>query len=176
MKSRPIYDDTAKNTTASQLYNKIKEGATVVLSQNMRTSNQEYTALQEKLRLWQWDDDAVEKINARVNKPPEVQVNPDEIESDYCPIICCTNDVRLHLTQRLLVKRSETLQENGLPPPILVVADFKPAGKKSKPFNNDELIWLSNQPDNVFSRVPSFIALYPGAYVLITTNINVQVN
>ena len=94
------------------------------------------------------------------------------LEKDYCPVLVVRNTTRFTLQlQRSKAICDSIIDDHDLP--ILIFAHM--CTRKNEPvLTTNEKSYLRGLPDSDFDKVPPFLILYPGAWCLITTNLNVD--
>jgi hypothetical protein len=145
-----------------------------------RTDNKKFTKLQQKIRRGQWDKRVSKAIHGQVGAKlpsalPEKSIIGDETiyepENSFCPVLVTRNQTRAVLEhQRLLAVCATTTSDDDLP--IGIFGSFA-TGKRTRSLSQVETSFLRTLPDSSFNKAPPFLALYPGAWMLITSNLNV---
>ena len=93
-------------------------------------------------------------------------------EKHYCPVLVVRNRTR----QALEMKRIRALSnkvKSECELPMVLFAHMRTL-KRTKQLSCDERAYLRTLPDNEFDKAPPFVFLYPGAWLLITANVNVK--
>ena len=96
-----------------QLYNYIVNSNAVVLDVIKCTNNEEYASLQEKVRLGNWDNDVIVRINQRVDAMlTDVSISTEDSDSDYQPILVVRNKTRQQIYESAMIKIANNLKTN----------------------------------------------------------------
>ena len=156
------------------LYRTITDDAVVVLSQVLRTTDTSFTDFQDRLRLGNWDEDLQKKLNTRAGAqlvPPPADAK-NKAEKYYCPALVTKNRTRSLLeAQRAQAICAAARSDNG-ELPILLRAHMS-TKRRSPSLSEKEKTYLYGLPDSMFNKAPPATLIYPGAWMLITANLNV---
>ena len=165
-----------KRADGYNLWRTITNDIVVILNEVQRTKNRDFIALQEKIRQGEWNEDMNTTIRSRVGapiiRPPASESDSRNPEHDYCPVLVTYNKTRAAIElQRLQAICNSTTQDDNLP--ILLLAEIR-INRRTKPLSREEIDFMYNQPDNIFNKAAPYLALYRGARMLITDNLNVK--
>jgi hypothetical protein len=132
-------------------YHFIANHATVILTKNMRTTDENYISLQNDIRLGIWNDHIKNQICARYG------VDFDTTADDsYVPVLVCKNKTRAMLEELKLAAYSLSCKEED-ELPILVTANLAAKGR-AKPINHKERELIYDLPDSETSKIAMAIS------------------
>jgi hypothetical protein len=153
------------------LYRLITGDSVVSLNRVQRTDNKKFIELQTKVRLGEWDKATEAAFRDREGAvlPPAPQKG--NAEKTYIPFLVTKNITRYLLEQRKLRSMCAACSDDTLLP-IVVFAHMR-TRKTTAKLTQDEILYLLGLPDNLLNKVPAWSAHYPGAWGMITTNLNV---
>ena len=154
------------------LYRAITNDSVVLLNRVQRTDNEEFIELQRKVRLGVWDKATETAFRNREGAvlPPAPQKG--NTEKNYIPFLVTKNITRYLLEQRKLLSMCAACSDDSLLP-IVVFAHMRTRKTVAK-LTPEEKTYLLGLPDNLLNKVPAWSAHYPGAWGMITTNLNVS--
>ena len=129
--------------------------------------------MQTQLRFGNFSPATRAAFNERVGKlvapVPSDHTGP---ERDYCPVLTVDNQDRYDLELAKLQAVSLYAQANGKPLPMLILGQFI-TGPKTKKLSQAERAYLRTMHDMNFKKAPPWLAVYPGAWSMLTTNLDV---
>ena len=170
-----------KKTAGFNLWRTVTNDAVVVLSKMQRTKNEAFTKLQKDIRVGKWTRKISSTIGKRVHAKlpvasPEKSVHGNKEmyhpENSYCPVLVTTNQTRANLElKRLHSLTNRNIEDDGKLP-ILLLAKMVTT-KRTQPLSKKEKAFMFDLPDSNFQKAAPYLAIYPGAWMLITYNINV---
>jgi len=138
-----------------------------------RTKDKDFTKLQTRLRIGDWDAEISGAFTARVLAAlPPSPANITGAEADYCPILVTKNKTRASLELARLRAVSECASSDSNLP-IVIFAHFL-TKRLARALTTLEKSYLVGLPDSDFNKAAPFLALYPGALFMITDNLNVD--
>jgi len=113
------------------------------------------------------------RVGAQIIRPPASESDRRHPEHDYCPVLVTTNKTRAAIElQRLQAIGNNAANDADLP--ILVLAAMHISRKARYPLSDEEIDFLYGQTDNHFNKAAPYLALYQGAWMLISDNLNVK--
>ena len=165
-----------KSAEGYNLWRTITSDIVVILDQVQRTKNQDFIALQQKIRQGEWDEELDTTIRSRVGaqiiRPLASESDEHNPEHNYRPVLVTYNKTRATIElQRLRAICNTSAHDDDLP--ILLLATIH-TSRRTKTLTPEEVDFMYNQPDNIFNKAAPYLALYRGARMLITDNLNVK--
>jgi len=113
------------------------------------------------------------RVGAQIIRPPASKSDRRHPEHDYCPVLVTTNKTRAAIElQRLRAIGNSIAYDADLP--ILLLATIHTSRKARFPLTPEEVQFLYDQTDNHFNKAAPYLALYRGAWMLISDNLNVK--
>ena len=140
-----------------------------------RTKNVEFNKLQTNIRHGIWDTNTAQALKSRELAPltPEASASTlDGSEADYVPVLVTRNRTRAALEFAHLRAISENAKTD-LDLPIIIFAQMKTRRGVCE-MTASEKAYLRGLPDSEFNKAAPYLALYPGARLMVTDNLNVD--
>jgi len=167
---QPLPSATRIRHIGFECYKYIVDSATIILSENMRTTNADYILLQNRIRVGQWDKDIDDKIRLRCNAT--LPTLPETLDQ-HIPVIVCFNKTRQKLESLKANAVSHACIEQGVQLPIMVTAHMAAKGIAS-PLSMREREFIAELPDSCTDKIAMVLILYPGAQMAINSNVNLS--
>ena len=141
-----------------------------------RTKNKEFNKLQTNVRHGIWDTETAQAFKSRELAPLTPAAasasSLDGPEADYVPILVTRNRTRAALEFAQLRAISESAKTD-LDLPIIIFAHMK-TKRGARAITASEKAYLLGLPDSEFNKAAPYLALYPGARLMVTDNLNVD--
>ena len=112
-------------------------------------------------------------MGAQIIRPPASESDLQHPEHDYCPVLVTTNKTRAAIELQRLQAIGNSIANNA-DLPILVLATIHTSRKARYPLSQEEIDFLYDHTDNHFNKAAPYLALYRGAWMLISDNLNVK--
>ncbi len=140
-----------------------------------RTKNEDFNKLQTSVRHGIWDTNTAQAFKSRELAPltPVASASSlDGSEADYVPVLVTRNRTRAALEFAHLRSISESAKTD-LDLPIIIFAQMK-TRRSACAITASEKAYLRGLPDSDFNKAAPYLALYPGARLMVTDNLNVD--
>ena len=140
-----------------------------------RTKNKEFNKLQTSVRHGIWDTEAAQTFKSRELAQlthAESTSSLDGPEADYVPILVTRNCTRAALEFAHLRAISESAKTD-IDLPIIIFAQMK-TKRGARAITASEKAYLRGLPDSEFNKAAPDLAMYPGARLIVTDNLNVD--
>ena len=128
--------------------------------------------MQQQARLGQMSASTVEAINERFGASLVLDEESKHAEALYCPVIVLTNKRRQQLkVEKIRTVSQEAVDDSELP--ILINARFK-LKKGEDRLSGEEKAFILSLPDSETNKADTALIVFPGAWMILTDNLNVK--
>ena len=122
--------------------------------------------MQQQARLGEMTAATVEAINERFGASIVFDETSNHPEAAYCPVIVRTNKV-----EKIRAVSKNAASESDLP--ILIKASLKVKKRESR-LSGDEKAFIRSLPDSETNKADASLIVFPGAWMILTDNLNVK--